>query len=55
MTTKKTRRDDPRDLRKLAEGIILLNFRTRLNESIYLFFNIKRGYFAMQVATLPRK
>lgn len=27
----------------------------RLNEFIYLFFNKKRGYFAMQVATLLRK
>jgi hypothetical protein len=32
-----------------------LNFRTRLSESIYLFFNKKRRYFAMQVATLPCK
>jgi hypothetical protein len=32
-----------------------LNFRKRLSESIYLFFNNKRRYFAMQVATLPRK
>ena len=32
-----------------------LNFRTRLSESICLFFNKKRGYFAMQVATAPRK
>ena len=32
-----------------------LNFRTRLSESIYLFFNKKRGYFAMQVATVPHK
>jgi TRAP transporter 4TM/12TM fusion protein len=32
-----------------------LNFRTRLSESIYLFFNKKHGYFAMQIATLPRK
>ena len=33
----------------------LLNFRTRLSESIYVFFNKKWRYFAMQVATLPRK
>ena len=32
-----------------------LNFRTRLSESIYLFFNNKRCYFAMQVATVPHK
>ena len=32
-----------------------LNFRTRLSLSIYLFFNNKRRYFAMQVATLPHK
>lgn len=32
-----------------------LNFRTRLSESIYLFFNNKRLYFAMQVATVPHK
>ena len=32
-----------------------LNFRTRLSESIYLFFNNKLRYFAMQVATVPHK
>ena len=32
-----------------------LNFRTRLSESIYPFFNKKRRYFAIQVATVPRK
>ena len=32
-----------------------LNLRTRLSDSIYLFFNNKRRYFAMQVATVPRK
>ena len=32
-----------------------LNFRTRLNEFMYLFFNNKRRYFAMQVATVPHK
>ena len=33
----------------------VLNFRTRLSESIYLFFNKKYGYFVMQVATVPHK
>ena len=33
----------------------VLNFRTRLSESIYPFFNKKRRYFAIQVATVPRK
>jgi hypothetical protein len=32
-----------------------LNFRTRLSLSIYLFFNNKRRYFAMRVATASHK
>jgi hypothetical protein len=32
-----------------------LNFRTRLSESIYLFFNNKWRYFAMQLATASHK
>ena len=35
--------------------VIHLNFRTCLSESIYLFFNNKRRYFAMQVTIVPHK
>lgn len=35
--------------------MFILNFRARLIEAIYLFFDNKRRYFAMQVATVPRK
>jgi hypothetical protein len=40
---------------RIRNSYHILNFRTRLSESIYLFFNNKRRYFAMQVATVPRK
>ena len=42
-------------LKSFAALINDLNFRTWLSESIYMFFNNKRCYFAMQVATVPRK
>ena len=42
-----------RSVREISDNI--LNFRTRLSESIYVFFNKQWRYFAMQVATLPRK